>query len=109
MRMHNDEIGGYEITNHVVDYQPNRRIAWEPVLTAASRPEAQAEVGDSRPSPVDLARALPGRPGATIVTETYDCSPGAGWLRRAVKNGQRWAAAMTTTLGQARSSNTPRR
>jgi hypothetical protein len=46
MRMHNEEMGGYEITNHVVDYQPNRRIAWEPVLTAASRPEDQAGIGD---------------------------------------------------------------
>src|SRR5215469_13458874 len=39
MRMHNDEMGDYEITNHVIDYQPNQRIAWEPVLTAASRTE----------------------------------------------------------------------
>ena len=27
MRMHNDEMGDYEITNHVIDYRPNRRIA----------------------------------------------------------------------------------
>jgi uncharacterized protein YndB with AHSA1/START domain len=46
MRMHNEEMGGYEITNHVVDYQPSRRIAWEPVLTAASRPEDQDGIGD---------------------------------------------------------------
>jgi len=37
-------------------------------------------------------------PGATIITETYDCTEAPEWLRRAVKNGQRWAAAMTTTL-----------
>jgi tetratricopeptide (TPR) repeat protein len=43
--MHNEEMGGYEITNHVVDYQPSRRIAWEPVLTA-SRPDDQADIGD---------------------------------------------------------------
>jgi hypothetical protein len=40
----------------------------------------------------------PDGPGATIVTETYDCTRAPEWLRRAVKNGQRWAAAMTTTL-----------
>lgn len=97
MRMHNDEMGRYEITNHVVDYQPGRRIAWEPVLTAASRPEDQADIGD-RGHHQWIYELTPDGPGATIVTETYDCTRAPEWLRRAVKNGQRWAAAMTVTL-----------
>jgi hypothetical protein len=97
MRMHNREMGDYEVTNHVVDYQPNRRIAWEPVLIAASRPEDQAEIGD-RSHHQWVYELAPDGPGATIVTESYDCTRAPEWLRRAVKNGQRWAAAMTTTL-----------
>ena len=31
MKMHNDEMGDYEMANHVVEYEPNRRIGWEPV------------------------------------------------------------------------------
>ncbi len=46
MSMHNDEMGDYEMTNCVVEYQPNRRIGWEPVLTAASREEDQADLND---------------------------------------------------------------
>jgi hypothetical protein len=97
MRMHNDEMGDYEITNHVVDYQPNRRIAWEPVLTAASREEDQAEIGD-RGHHQWIYELVPDGPDATVVTETYDCTRAPEWLRRAVKNGQRWATPMTVTL-----------
>lgn len=97
MRMHNDEMGDYEITNHVIDYQPNRRIAWEPVLTAASRLEDQAGIGD-RSHHRWIYELTPDGPDATIVTETYDCTRAPDWLRRAVKNGQRWMAAMTMTL-----------
>ncbi len=46
MSMHNAEMGDYEITNHVVEYERNRRIGWEPVLSAASRAEDQADIGD---------------------------------------------------------------
>jgi hypothetical protein len=45
MAMHNDEMGDYEIANHVVGYEHGRRISWEPVLKAASRPEDQGEIG----------------------------------------------------------------
>src|ERR1035437_8525161 len=36
MRMHNDEMGDYEMSNHVVEFELNRRITWEPVMTANS-------------------------------------------------------------------------
>ena len=97
MPMHNDEMGEYEITNHVIDCQPNRRIAWEPALTAASRPQDQAGIGD-RSHHRWIYELTPDGPDATIVTETYDCTRAPEWLRRAVKNGQRWITAMTITL-----------
>jgi hypothetical protein len=97
MKMHNDEMGDYEMANHVVEYEPNRRIGWEPVLKAASRPEDQADIGDRSEHrwsyelrPLDAA--------STLVTETYDCSRAPEWLRRAVKGGARWIASMTATL-----------
>jgi hypothetical protein len=43
--MHNAEQGDYEIANHVVEYELHRRIGWEPVLCAASRPEDVADIG----------------------------------------------------------------
>ena len=45
MKMHNGEMGDYVIANHVVEYEPGRRIGWEPVLAAASRPEDQGDTG----------------------------------------------------------------
>ncbi|MFJ6216655.1 hypothetical protein ACIQGZ_25500 [Streptomyces sp. NPDC092296] len=30
MRMHNERYGDYEMNNHVIAYEPDRRIGWEP-------------------------------------------------------------------------------
>lgn len=97
MRMHNDEMGDYQITNHVVGFDPGRRISWEPVLTAASRPEDQAGIGDRNHHrwTYDLTSA---NARSTVVTEIYDCSRAPEWLRKAVRNGDRWTAAMTASL-----------
>jgi len=45
MNMHNTEMGEYEITNHVVEYELHRRIGWEPVLSGASRAEDAQGIG----------------------------------------------------------------
>jgi hypothetical protein len=97
MNMHNAEMGEYVIINYVVEYSRNRRIAWEPALAAASRAEDQDGIGD-RAEHRWIYELTPDGPGATIVTETYDCTRAPEWLRRAVKNGQRWVESMTTTL-----------
>ena len=97
MKMRNDEMGDYEMANHVVVYEPDRRIGWEPVLAAASRPEDQAEVG-VRSGHRWIYELTPLGSGSTLVTETYDCSSAAGWLRNAVKGGTRRIASMTATL-----------
>jgi uncharacterized protein YndB with AHSA1/START domain len=97
MKMHNDEMGDYEMANHVVEYEPARRIGWEPVLKAASRPEDQADIGD-RSEHRWTFELTPLGPGSTVVTETYDCSRAPEWLRSAVKGGTRWIASMTVTL-----------
>jgi hypothetical protein len=35
MTMHNDEMGDYEMANHVVEFEPGHRIGWEPALKHA--------------------------------------------------------------------------
>jgi uncharacterized protein YndB with AHSA1/START domain len=97
VRMHNAEMGDYVITNHVVEFEPGRRIGWEPVLTAASRAEDQDGIGHRAEHRWSYQLA-PAGPGATVVTETYDCTRAPEWLRTAVKGGERWMASMTTTL-----------
>ncbi len=97
MRMHNAEMGDYEIINHVVEYEPNRRIGWEPVLSAASREEDLDGIGSHAGHRWSYELA-PAGSGSTLVTETYDCTSAPDWLRKAVKNGTRWVASMTTTL-----------
>lgn len=95
--MHNDEMGDYEIANHVVEYQPGSRISWEPVLKAASRPEDQDEIGERAGHRWGYELTVLG-PRSTLVTESYDCSRAPEWLRRAVKGGTRWIASMNGTL-----------
>ena len=97
MKMHNDEMGDYEMSSEVVEYEPNRRIGWEPVMTAATREEDQSSIGDKAGHrwSYDL---LPAGSGFTLVTETYDCSRAPAWLRQAVRGGDRWVPSMTATL-----------
>ena len=38
MKMHNDEMGEYEMSNNVAEFVPNERIVWEPVMTAPHGP-----------------------------------------------------------------------
>jgi hypothetical protein len=97
MRMHNAEMGDYEIANHVFEFEPNRRIGWEPVLSAASRREDVPDIGTR--NGVRWAYELaPDGPASTVVTEIYDCSDSPEWLRRAVANGNRWVESMNATL-----------
>jgi uncharacterized protein YndB with AHSA1/START domain len=97
MAMHNDEMGDYEMTCHVVEFEPDRRIAWEPVLTAASRREDATDIG--RPAHQRWGYTLqPEGPDATSVTETFDCSRSPAWLQRAVRGGARWVDTMRLSL-----------
>ncbi|HTX63402.1 MAG TPA: SRPBCC family protein [Acidimicrobiales bacterium] len=97
MAMHNDEMGDYEMTNHVVEYETDRRIAWEPVLSAATRDEDVAGIGSSAHQRWGYT-LVPGGEGVTIVTETFDCSESPEWLKKAVRGGQRWLTAMAASL-----------
>jgi hypothetical protein len=99
MKMHNDEMGDYEMANHVVEYELDRRIGWEPVVAAASRAEDQAEIGE-RAGHRWTYELVAIDPESTVVTETYDCTRTPQWLQKAVKGGNRWIDSMTATLGR---------
>jgi hypothetical protein len=97
MKMHNDEMGYYEMANTVVQYELNRRIGWEPALHAASREQDQAGIGDPG-AHLWAYELVPVDGGVTLVTETFDCSRSPEWLRKAVRCGERWTGSMTRTL-----------
>jgi uncharacterized protein YndB with AHSA1/START domain len=97
MRMHNDEMGDYEMINHVVEYEPNRRIAWEPVLFRAGRPADDEDVG-VRAGHRWIYQLEPLSSDVTLVTESYDCSDAPAWLQKAVQGGKRWQASMEASL-----------
>ena len=98
MKMCNDMLGDYLIENQVVEFEPDRRIAWEPVLKATDKPAHQSRVGDS--SHLRWGWELTPRAGGggTRVTEFYDLSLAPEWLHEATKEGEVWRAAMEASL-----------
>ncbi len=97
MAMHNDEMGDYEMTNHVVEYEPDRRIAWEPVVSGASREEDLADIGNSSHHRWGYS-LVPEGADSTVVTETFDCTMSPERLKNVLRGGERWLGTMTTTL-----------
>ncbi len=95
MRMYYERHGDYEMDNHVVEFEPGRRIGWEP-RPGNGHPDARSAGGrwgqrwsyDLRPDGTD----------ATVVTEIYDCSRVPDRQREGMKDGRIWIEAMTRTL-----------
>ncbi len=98
MKMYFSELGEYHMVNHVVEYEPGRRIGWEP---EAGRGHPNAEPGAERPArwgqrwSFELA---PDGPDATIVTEIFDCSRVPDDERADIDNGNIWVESMRRTL-----------
>ena len=97
MNMFNDEMGDYVMENRVVEFEPERRIVWEPVMRSIEKPEFQSAVGEPahhqwgwQLEPLDAHR--------TRVTEFFDCSRSPDWLQEAVKGGERWRPEIETSL-----------
>jgi hypothetical protein len=98
MNMHHDEFGDYQMRNEVVGYEAGRRLAWEPARVAASAEEQEA-IGDPARYRWGYEFSSDG-PGATLVTETFDCSRSPQDLREAVRDGEGWRDAMTASLAR---------
>ena len=98
MKMHLPELGDYEMRNHVVEFEPDRRIGWEPAPgDAVSVAESGLPIGTPQGYRWSFELAPDGQ-GATIVTEMFDCSRAAAEVREAVHDGRDWVDSMTKTL-----------
>ena len=86
------------MNNHVVEYELDRRISWEPEAgrghpAADSSSPAEARWGHRWTYQLTLDG-----PDATIVTEIYDCSRAPEDERLGMDNGNIWVESMTKTL-----------
>ena len=97
MKMFNDEMGEYVMENHVVEFEANRRIAWEPVLKSIDKPDFQSDVGERAHHRWGW-ELTPQPGGGTRVTEFYDLSASPEWLHKATKEGERWRSGMEASL-----------
>jgi hypothetical protein len=98
MKMHFPHLGDYEMNNHVVEYELDRRIGWEPEA-GRGHPNAAAEGSDSnRWGHRWSYQLIPDGPDATVVTEIYDCSRAPEEERAQMGNGNVWAQSMAETL-----------
>ena len=98
MKMYFAHIGDYEMNNHVVEYEQDRRIGWEP---EAGRGHPNAALDSPEPARWGHRwsyQLTPDGPDATIVTEIYDCSRAPEEERAGMDNGNVWAEAMAETL-----------
>jgi hypothetical protein len=95
MRMHYPALGDYEMINHVVEYELDQRIAWEP---EAGRGHPHAGRPDARWGQRWGYTLEPDGPDTTIVTQTYDCSLLPAAERIGMDDGRAWIPNMTATL-----------
>jgi hypothetical protein len=97
MKMYFSALGDYEMNNHVVEYEPDRRIGWEPEA-GRGHPAAAAAASERRWGQRWSYELVPDGPSATIVTEIYDCSLVPAATRRNMDDGEVWAGDMARTL-----------
>ena len=97
MKMFNDTLGEYVMENHVVEFEADRRIAWEPVLKATDKPDFQSRVGDRAHLRWGW-EMTPLSGGGTRVTEFYDLSEAPEWLHEATREGENWRPAIEASL-----------
>jgi uncharacterized protein YndB with AHSA1/START domain len=98
MKMYFSEIGDYEMNNHVVEYEPNRRIGWEPEAGRGHPNTAPGSPESARWGQRWTFELTPDGPDATVVTEIYDCSRAPAEERVGMEDGKIWIEAMTATL-----------
>jgi uncharacterized protein YndB with AHSA1/START domain len=94
MRMYADHLGDYEMNNHVVAYEPNSRLGWEPRPGRGHPDETQSRSWGHTWEFV----LVPDGPEATLVTEIYDCSRVPDHERARMDDGRLWIESMTKTL-----------
>jgi len=90
-------LGGYVMANHVVQFEQDRFIAWEPVVYSYENPEYEQSVG--HPGLRNWGWQLePLTDDRTRVTAFFEGSRLPEELRRFIENGEFWRPAMATSL-----------
>jgi hypothetical protein len=90
LKMYFDPLGGdYEMANHVVEFERNRRIVWQPQRNDIDQPSWGQLWG---------YELTPDGEDATVVTEIFDCARWPGDEKADLDNGKIWIEAMTKTL-----------
>jgi hypothetical protein len=97
MKMYFPHLGDYEMNNHVVEYEQDRRIGWEPEA-GRGHPNAARSREPARWGQRWSYQLTPDGPDATIVTEIYDCSRAPEEEQAKMGNGKVWIESMTETL-----------
>ena len=97
MKMFFEAHGDYQMVNHVVEFEPDRLIGWEP--QAGHGHSSQGAGGsEERWGHRWSYQLTPDGPDATIVTQRYDCSRTPEEARIGMRDGAVWIDAMTATL-----------
>ncbi|MEU1601560.1 hypothetical protein ABZ468_55265 [Streptomyces sp. NPDC005708] len=87
MRMYHERYGDYEMNNHVVEYQPGRRIGWEP---RPGRGHPDASTPKAAWGHRWVFGLVPDGAGATVVTEFFDGTRMPVDKRAEVDSGRAW-------------------
>ena len=98
MKMYFPHLGDYEMNNHVVEYQQDRRIGWEPEAGRGHPAAAPGSSESTRWGHRWSYQLTPDGPDATVVTEIYDCSRAPEEERAGMDNGNVWIESMAQTL-----------
>jgi hypothetical protein len=97
MKMYFSALGDYEMNNHVVVFEPGRRIGWEPEA-GRGHPNAVDAGGEARWGHRWVYELTPEGPDTTLVTEQYDCSRAPADERAGMEDGRVWIESMAATL-----------
>lgn len=97
VNMFNDQVGDYVMENRVVEFEPQRRIVWEPVMRWVDKPEFESRVGQPADHQWGWQLETLG-PDRTRVTEFFDCSRSPDWLQEATKGGEQWRPVIEASL-----------
>ena len=88
----------YVMLNLVVEFEPDRRIFWEPA-PGVLPPDGGEPTAAGDPAGYRWGYILaPDGDDATVVTEVFDYGYASEELRQAVRQGGEWVAAMTASL-----------
>jgi hypothetical protein len=91
-------MGDYVMENHVVEFEQDRRIAWEPVAQTSQDPRWVAR-GTGPREPRWWGWELESLGDAkTRVTAFFDGSQLSDGLRNFIEDGEFWRPAMVTSL-----------